>query len=97
MPDEVFNNKHRMADDEILAKVLFYDISPQLRSPATLASVDAANCFDGISHAIASLVFHALGSPDAHTKSMLTTVRDMKFFLRTAFGDSSWAAVHVYT
>ena len=46
MPEEIFSKKHRMADDGIRAKVRFYDISRQLRSPAALASVDTANCYD---------------------------------------------------
>eukprot|EP00804_Cyclotella_cryptica_P024558 CCRYP_020750-RB/>CCRYP_020750-RB protein AED:0.34 eAED:0.06 QI:0/-1/0/1/-1/1/1/0/111 len=46
MPDEIFSEKQRMAEDGILSKTLFYDISRQLRAPAALASVDAANCYD---------------------------------------------------
>ncbi|KAL7521202.1 hypothetical protein ACHAWX_005896 [Stephanocyclus meneghinianus] len=46
MPEEIFSERQRMADDGIMAKVLFYDISRQLRAPAALALVDAANCYD---------------------------------------------------
>jgi hypothetical protein len=53
MPDEIFSEKQRMADNGILAKVLFYDISRQL--PA-LASVDVENCYDRVAHAITSLI-----------------------------------------
>eukprot|EP00804_Cyclotella_cryptica_P020061 CCRYP_014882-RA/>CCRYP_014882-RA protein AED:0.23 eAED:-0.35 QI:0/-1/0/1/-1/1/1/0/117 len=42
MPEEIFSEKQCMADDGILAKTLFYDISRQLKAPAALASVDAA-------------------------------------------------------
>jgi hypothetical protein len=100
MPEEIFSERQRMAEDGILAKVLFYDISRQLRTPAALASVDAANCYDRVAHAIASLVFRAIGAPLPMTTSMLTTIQEMKFFLRTAFGDSDKAVgakVHLRT
>lgn len=91
MPEEIFSERQRMAEDGIMAKVLFYDISRQLRAPAALASVDAANCYDRVAHAIASLVFRAFGSPLHMTLSMLTAIQQMQFFLRTAFGDSNRA------
>jgi hypothetical protein len=33
MPDEIFSEKQRMAEDGILSKVLFYDISWVVESP----------------------------------------------------------------
>eukprot|EP00804_Cyclotella_cryptica_P030009 CCRYP_013463-RA/>CCRYP_013463-RA protein AED:0.64 eAED:0.64 QI:0/-1/0/1/-1/0/1/0/212 len=88
MPDEIFSEQQRMGEDGILAKVLFYDISRQLRAPAALASVDATNCYDRISHAIASLVFRAFGVRLSTTLLMLQAIQQMQFFLHTAFGDS---------
>jgi len=64
MAEEIFSEKGRMADDGSLAKVLFYDIIRQKRIPAGLSSVDAAQCYDRIAHAIASLVFQAFGVPE---------------------------------
>jgi hypothetical protein len=100
MPDEIFSEKQRMAEDGILAKVLFYNISRQLRAPAALASVDAANCYDRVAHAVASLVFRAMGAQLPMTLTMLTAIQQMQFFLRTAFGDSKQAVgskIHVKT
>ena len=57
MPEEIFSEQNRMADDGTLAKVLFYDIVRKLRVSAGISSVDAGNCYDRISHAIAYLVF----------------------------------------
>ena len=54
-----------------------------------MASVDADNCYNRIAHAIASLVFQAFGVPLSASESMLTTIQEMKFFLRTGFGDSN--------
>ena len=100
MPDEIFSEKQRMAEDGILSKTLFYDISRQLRAPAALASVDAANCYDRVAHAIASLVFRAVGAQLPMTLTMLTAIQQMQFFLRTSFGDSDKAVgsrIHLRT
>ena len=40
MPEEVFSERNRLAEDGTLSKNLFYDIVRQLRVPAGLASVD---------------------------------------------------------
>ena len=88
MPEEIYSERGKMADDGSLAKVLFYDIVRQSRTAAAIASIDAANCYDSIAHAIASLVFQAFGVPEGAIESMLTAIEEMKYFLRTAYGDS---------
>jgi hypothetical protein len=100
MPEEIFSEQNKMADDGALAKILFYDISRQLKLPAGLASVDAANCYDRVAHAIASLVFQACGVHASSCAYILKAIQDMKFFLRTAFGDSDssvGARIHLKT
>ena len=92
MPEEIYSKKGKTADDGTLAKVLFYDIVRQSRVSAGLSSIDAANCYDSIAHAIASLVFQAFGVPEEAIESMLTAIQDMKYFLRTAYGDSTHCA-----
>ena len=57
VPEEIFSKKNRMADDGTLCKTLFYDITRQARVLATIALVDASNCYDRIAHAMASLIF----------------------------------------
>ncbi len=49
--------------------------------------VDASNCYDRIAHAMASLLFHAFGVPLTAVETMLGTIENMKFFLRTGFGN----------
>ena len=61
----------------------------QLKLPAGLASVDAANCNDRVAHAISSMIFQAFETNVNTCKSMHSAIQDMQFFLRTAFGDSS--------
>ncbi len=89
MPEEIFSEKNRMADDGTLCKTLFYDIMRQARVPAAIASVDASNCYNRIAHAIASLVFQAFGVPATAIKTMLSTIENIKIFLRTGFGNST--------
>ena len=50
--------------------------------------MDAAQCYDSVAHAITSLVFQAFEVPEEAVHSMLTTIEEMKYFLRTAYGDS---------
>jgi hypothetical protein len=57
VPEDIFSEKNRMADDKTLWKTLFIDISHQARVPAAIALVDASNCYDRIAHAMALLIF----------------------------------------
>ena len=88
MPEEIFSEKGRTAEDGALTKILFYDIVRQFRLSAAISSVDATSCYDSIAHAIASLVFQSFGVPLSAVSTMLTAIQNMKYFLRTAFGDS---------
>ncbi len=88
IPDEIYSEQYHLADDGTLAKVLFYDIVHQTRLPAGISAVDMDNCYDRISHPIASMVFRLLGILKPAIVSMLSTIQDMKFYLRTGFGDS---------
>ena len=89
MPNDIFSKQNRMADNGTLSKTLFCDLVRQALAPAAIASVDASNCYDRIAHTIASLVFQAFGVPATAVESMLGAIENMKFFLRTGFGDST--------
>jgi hypothetical protein len=88
MAEEIYSEAGRTAEDGALAKVFFYDIVRVARLTAAISSVDAANCYDSIAHAIASIIFQACGVPVEGIESMLIAIEEMKYFLRTAFGDS---------
>ena len=64
MPEEIFSERNRMADDGTLDKVLFYDIVRQLRVSAGISSVNSENCYVSIAHAITSIVFQDFGVPE---------------------------------
>ena len=89
MPEEVFSKRNWMANDRTLCKTLFCNLARQARAPAAIVSVDASNCNNRIAHAMASLVFQAFGVPITAVESMLRTIKNMKFFLRTGFEDST--------
>jgi hypothetical protein len=92
IPEEIFSKQNCTAKDGVLAKTLFYDIACQMRSPAAIASVDASYCYDRIAHVMASLIFQSFGVKSAAVSAMLETIQEMKFFLRTAYGDSKMFA-----
>jgi hypothetical protein len=73
----------------IYPKILFYDIVRQLWRSASLASVDTNNCYDWIVHPMASMVFQSFGVPTPAIKSILITIQNMKFYLRTGYGNST--------
>jgi hypothetical protein len=76
-----------MADNGTLTIRFFFNIARQARTPAsTIASVDALICYNRIAHAIALLVFQAIGVPELATGSMLGMIENVKFFLHTRFG-----------
>ena len=88
VPEEIYSKRGKVPDDGTLAKVIFYDLVRQTRLSAGVSSVDAANCYDSVAHAIASLTCQAFGVPAEAVQSMLTTIENMKYYLRTAYGDS---------
>ena len=88
MPEEVFNERNWVDNDETLSRVLFFDLVRQTRLPAGMSLVDTANYYNRIAHAIASLVFQSFGVTKESAVSMLKVIEEMKFFLRTAYGDS---------
>ena len=88
MPEEIYSEKNCLADDGTLVKVLFYNIIRQMRLPAGIGAVDADNCYDRIAHPIASLAFQSLGVRKEACRSIFSTIQNMKFYLRTGFGDS---------
>ncbi len=88
-PEEIFSEKNRMAEDGTLCKTLFYDITQQACILTAIGSVDASNCYNRIAHAMASMIFQAFGVPTMAIESMLGVIENMKFFLRTGFGNST--------
>jgi hypothetical protein len=78
MPEEIYSEKNRLADDGTLVKVLFYDIVRQTRLPAGISAVDADNCYNHIAHLIALLVFfQAVGIKKEACESIFSTIQGL--------------------
>jgi hypothetical protein len=71
IPEEIFSEQNRTANNGGLAKTLFYDIARQTRTPAAIASVDASNCYDWIEHVMASLIFQSFGVESTAVSAMV--------------------------
>ena len=54
--EEHFSKKGSTADDAKFDKTLMEDLSRQSRTPMSIVSVDAAQCYDRVNHVIMSLV-----------------------------------------
>ena len=87
MPEEIFSKKNWTADNGTLCKTLFCNINQQAQVLAAIVSVDVSNCYDRIAHAMASLIFQAFGVPLTAVEMMLGAIENMKFFLRSGFGN----------
>ena len=69
---------------------LLFNASRLRRTPVVIFSLDAAECYDQISHPFLSLVLQAYGSFVLSISTMLLTIQLMYFHLRIAFGDSDF-------
>jgi hypothetical protein len=65
------------------------NISRQRRAPLAIASVDAQTCYDRMAHSIASIAMQGWQVSPKAIRGMLLPIQRMKYFLCTAFGDSS--------
>ena len=88
IPEEIYNEKGRTAEDAILLQVLIYDLAYQWKRPLIVASVDASQCYDRIAHAMAALVLRAYKVHASSVKGMLNPIGCMEFYLRTGYGES---------
>jgi hypothetical protein len=48
--EEIYSKKGKMADNGMLTKTLFYDITYQAWVPAAITSVNASNCYNRITN-----------------------------------------------
>ena len=71
VPEEVYSEKGKTAEDAILHQVLIYDLARQLRRPLLVASVDASQGYDRIAHAMASLTLRAYKVRQSSVLAML--------------------------
>ena len=88
MSEDIYSEKIEWQMMEHRAKVLCFGVVRQFKLPAGLSLVEATNYYGSVAHAIAALAFRAFGVPKDVDQVMLQAIEEVKYFLRTAFGDS---------
>lgn len=89
IPQDQYSQRGSTAEDARMDSRLTTDISRQLRHPMAIAAVDADQCYDRINHIIMSLVLLAVVGCAGAVAALLRPIQTMRFFQRTAWGDSS--------
>lgn len=89
IPQDQYSQRGSTAEDARMDSRLTTDLSRQLRHPMAIAAVDADQCYDRINHTIMSLVLLAVVGGAGMVMAVLNPIQTMKFFQRTAWGDSS--------
>ena len=82
----ILAKKVSTADDAKFDKTLIKDLSRQSRTPMSIVSVDAAQCYDRVTHVIMSLVWLALLGVAGPIKVLLHCLQTMKLFSK----DRTW-------
>ena len=89
IPGDQYSQKESTAEDARMDNRLTMDISRQLRHPLATMLADADKCYDRINHIIMSLLLLAIIGSMGPMVAMLYPIQTMKFFQRTARGDST--------
>jgi hypothetical protein len=88
VPLEQFAKRGTQAVHGVLCKVLFCDYVRALHIIAGIPSVDLGNCYDAVSHPIASIALQAFRVPLLTVVLALSVLQTMTFYLRTGYGVS---------
>jgi hypothetical protein len=81
--------KGKTTTSTTLIKQLYFDQANILHENCALASTDAANCYDAVNHAAASIALHAVGVPRELIQCYLRCIQHMRYYLRTGYGLST--------
>ena len=90
LPDDSFGSrKNKSSQEFFICRLLFFDIVRLSKHNAALGSYDAQTCYDRVVHSLTSLVGESVGMPLPNLTCLFLAIQGMRFYLRTAFGDSS--------
>ncbi len=89
IPPDQYSQRESTAEDARLENCLTMDISRQLHIPLAAVSVDPDKCYDRINHIIMSLALLSIVGASGLVTALLHPIQTMKFFQRTAWGDSN--------
>ena len=89
-PQELYGSRENMSAGEVAVnRRLVIDNFKLLRRSGAIAGVDAAQCYDRIVHSMSSLLCQKEGMQITPILVMFGVIQQMKYFLRTSFGDST--------
>ena len=89
LQDEIFAVSGSGSVPAVVCGVIWTDIARNSNRSMAVNSVDLGQCFDAIDHSMASLSMQAFGVPSHIVNMGLEVLQTMKFWLRSAFGESS--------
>ena len=89
-PQDSFGSRNNLCAIEVpVCRALFFDVVRQRKYNAALGSYDAQSCYDRVVHSFTSMVCQAVGVPQNTIDCMLKAIQKMRYYVRTAFGDST--------
>ena len=89
-PEQYGSRKGLSAEKHALNKRLLVDILRVQKRPGIICANDAKACYDRILHFSAYISIRRAGIPKEAAQSMLEPIRQMKHYIRTAYGDSEF-------
>ena len=88
IPPSQYATKGRRSIEAAIVKTLFFDYLRIHKKNGSFIAMDLMQCFDRMAHPISSLSTQRLGVPSTVVETMITTLCQMKHYIRTAYGDS---------
>ena len=88
LPPELFARSGTSATEGCIARIIWCDINMTLNRSFSVQNCDLGQCYDAINHVAASVALQSFGVPMKAADVMHTVLQEMKFWLRSAFGDS---------
>ena len=87
LPPELHARSGTSAPAGCLTRILWCDINRTMNRSFSVQNCDLGQCYDAIHHVAASLALRAFGVPKRAVGLMHTVLQEMKFWLRSSFGD----------
>jgi hypothetical protein len=88
IPEEQFAKRGSQATKGVFTSGLFCDIARALHQTTAIESIDFANCYDVVTHLIASIALQSFKVCKVMVAMMLSVLQTMKWYLKSAFGQS---------
>jgi hypothetical protein len=88
IPAEQFAKRRSQATKGVVMLGFFCDIVQALHKTAAIESVDLANCYDAVSHPIASISLQSFNVRKVMLAMMIYVLKTMARYLKLAFGQS---------